>query len=127
MYKFYIYNYIVFSASLEDTDIFNLSERITNGDELMKLGVKVLGLPKCKIKSALCDHSDSINSAAYEVLSKWRVQHENPYEAYSTLMSSLEQHNMMHFVGANQEPLEETRANLSTSAESKTPDQISKI
>ena len=93
----------------------------------MKLGVKVLKLPDYKIKSALYNHSDSINSAAYEVLSKWRVQYENRYEAYNILMSSLEQHNMMHFVGATQEPSEETRANLSISVESKTFGQISQI
>ena len=85
----------------------------------MKLGVKVLKMPDFKIKSALYDNRDSINAAACEVLSEWRVQHRNRSQAYSILMSSLAQHNMMYLVGANQELVEETRTNLSISAESK--------
>ena len=83
-----------FSTELGDPDILHLSERITDRDELIKLGVDVLKLPDFKIKSALYDHRDSINSAAYAVLSEWRVQHQNRYQAYNTLMSSLAQHNM---------------------------------
>ena len=104
---------------LNDSDLLKLSERITNRDELMKLGVNDLKLPDCKIKSALYDHRDSINSAAYEVLSSWQLQHENRNDAHNILLSSLTQHNMMYLIGAIQEAGGEITANLPTSTKSK--------
>ena len=76
----------------------------------MKLGVDVLKLPDFKIKSALYDHRDSINSAAYEVLSSWRVQYENPQEARNILLSSLAQNNMDYLLTAG-EPADSVPAN----------------
>ena len=49
--------------SLEDVHVLELSKRITTGDELKHLGVKVLKLPEIKIKAALYDHSNSIQAA----------------------------------------------------------------
>ena len=84
----------------------------------MKLGVDVLKLPDFKIKSALYDHRDSINSAAHEVLSKWRVQQENPYKSYNTLMSSLAQHNMSYLLTLEEEPVDSSSAKIKMRAES---------
>ena len=85
----------------------------------MKLGVDVLKLPDCKIKSALYDHRDSINSAAHEVLSEWRVQQENPYKAYNLLMSSLAQHNMSYLLTPEEEPADSSPAKPKMTTESK--------
>ena len=108
-----------FSTELGDPDILHLSERITNRDELMKLGVDVLKMPHFKIKSALYDHRDSINSAAHKVLSEWRVQQENPYKAYNTLMSSLAQHNMSYLLTREEEPTDSSSAKIKMMTESK--------
>ena len=108
-----------FSTELGDPDILHLSERITNRDELMKLGVDVLKLADSKIKSALYDHRDSINSAAYEVLSSWRVQQENRYQAFSVLMSSLAQHNMSYLLTPEEEPVDSFPTNQKMTTESK--------
>ena len=103
--------------ALRDSDLLELSERVTNRDELMKLGVKVLKLPEHKIKSALYDHRDSINAAAYEVLSEWMKGQPSRQKAHTTLMSALGQHDMLHLVSASR--VAEMSASPSMSTESK--------
>ena len=107
-----------FSTELGDADIVHLSERITNRDELMKLGVDVLKLPDFKIKSAFYDHRDSINSAAHEVLSEWRVRQENRYKAYNILMTSLAQHNMSYLLTQEEELADNYSAKIKMTTES---------
>ena len=97
----YLYNSLcTVLIALRDSNLLELSERVTNRQELMKLGVKVLKQPD-KIKSALYDHRDSISAAAYEVLSEWRNGQPSRQKAHSTLISSLGQHGMLHLVGAS--------------------------
>ena len=104
--------------ALRDSDLLELSERVTNRQELMKLGVKVLKQPEHKIKSALYDHRDSINSAAHKVLSEWRVRQENRYKAYNILMSSLAQHNMSYLLTQEEELADNYSAKIKMTTES---------
>ena len=77
------------TGCLEDSHILDLSKRITSEEELLVLGVKGLGLPDFKIKSALYDNK-RIQPAAYEVLSAWRKQQESRHDGYQILISALE-------------------------------------
>ena len=95
--------YISYSTVLDDTDILSISERITNDEELLKLGVRVLKWPDFKIKTALFDHKDSITVAAYQVLSEWHLKFEQPHEAYDILLSGLQRENMMHLLNSDQD------------------------
>ena len=92
----------MFTGSLEDSHILNLSEKITSDEELMKLGVKGLELPDFKIKSALYDNKH-IQSAAYEVLSAWRKQYESSQEAFQNLIAALVKVEMKQLVAELQE------------------------
>ena len=56
------------SDSLQDEHLLELSKRITNDDELMNFGIKVLSLSKDTIKAAMFDHRDSIQAATRELL-----------------------------------------------------------
>ena len=79
------------AGSLEDSHILDLSKRITNGEELEELGIKALKLPEFIIKSALYNHSQSIQSAAHDVLSTWLKQQQGDrHTAYTTLRTALQ-------------------------------------
>ena len=77
------------AGTLEDSHILYLSKRITSEQKLMDLGVIVLNLPDFNIKSALCDHKDSIQSAAYDVLSTWLEKQYDRQTAFTTLHAAL--------------------------------------
>ena len=78
------------AGTLEDSYLLDLSQRITNGDELEELGIKTLKLPEFIIKSALYNHSRSIQSAAHNVLSTWLKQQQGDRQmAYTTLHTEL--------------------------------------
>ena len=78
-------NILFVSDSLQDEHVLDLSKRITNGEELMDFGIKCLGLPDFKIKTAMYDHSDSIQAATYELLSTWMKKQTDRQEAYKNL------------------------------------------
>ena len=59
---------------------WKLSKRIPNGEELMELGINGLGIPEFKIKTAMYDHSDSIQAATHELLSTWLKQQTDRQE-----------------------------------------------
>ena len=77
------------SDSLRDEHILELSRLIPSGEELLKFGITVLKLSDCKIKAAMYDHSDSIQEATHELLSKWLNRQTNRKEAYVNLYSAL--------------------------------------
>ena len=73
-----------------------LSKRITNDDELMELGIKVLNFPKDTIKQTRHDHRDSIQAATHELLSKWLKKQPTRQEAYMNLQAGLKRAQMHH-------------------------------
>ena len=82
------------SDSLQDVHILDLSKRITSAEELMDFGIKGLGLPDFKIKTAMYDHSDSIQAATYELLSMWLKKQTDRQEAYKNLRAGLKRAEM---------------------------------
>ena len=60
----------------------------------MDFGIKALQLPDFKIKSAMYDHKDSIQSATHELLSTWLKQQPNRQEAYVNLKAGLKRAQM---------------------------------
>ena len=62
---------------------------ITDGNELMEIRIKSLQLPDFKIKSAMYDHSDSIQAATHELLSTWLKRQTDRHEAYVNLLTGL--------------------------------------
>ena len=82
------------SDSLQDEHVLDLSKRITSAEELMDFGIKGLGLPDIKIKTAKYDHSDSIQAATYELLSTWLKKQTDRQEAYMNLLAGLKRAQM---------------------------------
>ena len=60
----------------------------------MDLGIKVLKFPEFKIKAVLYDHSNSIQTAAHDVISSWEQLQSNRREAYTTLHEGLKEAKM---------------------------------
>ena len=89
-------NIILFSDSLQDEHVLELSKKITNDDELMDFGIKVLNFPKETIKAAMFDHRDSIQAAARELLFIWLSQQPSRHEAYVNLQTGLIRTQMNH-------------------------------
>ena len=79
-----------FTAELEDFHVVELSTRITSAQELLNLGIKGLNLPRHSIQSALYNHKDSIQDAAYTVISDWVKQYQHASEAYFNILASLQ-------------------------------------
>ena len=71
----------LFSGSLTDKHVLELSKRITRESELMDLGIKVLELPDYVTKTALFNKKE-IQDATYDVLSTWLKEQKNRQEAY---------------------------------------------
>ena len=71
-----------------------LSKRITDGNELTEFGIKVLTFKEDTIKAAMYDHSDSIQAATRELLSKWLKQQPSRQEAYMNLLEGLKRAQM---------------------------------
>ena len=97
-YESNLYFHIAEIRELQDADIFEVSQRITNKQELLKLGVKALKLPAYVIQAAIYNAKEDIQSASYEVLSSWVKEQANREEAYTNLVASLEQCQMFHLV-----------------------------
>ena len=87
-------NIILFSDSLQNEHILELSKRITDGNELTEFGIKVLMFKEDTIKAAIYDHSDSIEAATHELLSKWLKQQPSRPEAYMNLLEGLKRAQM---------------------------------
>ena len=60
----------------------------------MDLGIKVLKFPEFKIKAVLYDHSNSIQTAAHDIISSRVEQQLNRQEAYTTLCTGLKEARM---------------------------------
>ena len=70
--------------------MLKMSKWVTEEDELMDLGIRVLKLPENEIRAIQYDsRNNSIQMAARKVLSKWRTQQPSKQEAYSTLYMGL--------------------------------------
>ena len=79
---------------MTDVPILELSKRIENSEQLMDLGIKGLKLPEFKIKAALYDHPNSIQTATHDILSVWLKQQPTRQEAYTTLYRGLKEAQM---------------------------------
>ena len=75
---------------LEDSHVHELSTRITNQQDLMNLGINGLKLPRHTIQSALYNHRDSIQGAAYAVILDWMKQQDTRTEAFANIIDCLQ-------------------------------------
>ena len=107
------------SGSLLDEHILELSKRIPNGLELVDLGIKVLKLPEYVINAALYDHNNSIQEAAYQLLSMWLRGQTNRQQSYTYLYSALKEGNMGELAGLVKQMVEGLADTSPVSAESK--------
>ena len=60
----------------------------------MEFGIKVLMFEEDTIKAAMYNHSDSIQAATHELLSKWLKQQPSRQEAYMNLLEGLKRAQM---------------------------------
>ena len=81
------------AVELTDELLLNLSKRITDEEELMDIGVKVLRLPEYEIQSALHDKKD-IQPAAQKVFKSWLKKQENREKAFTAIRRSLQENGM---------------------------------
>ena len=87
-------NIILFSDSLQDEHILDLSKRIPDRNGLLEFGIKVLSFPKYTINQALRDYQNSIQAASHELLSEWLDRHSSRQEAYMSLLEGLKRAQM---------------------------------
>ena len=73
---------------LEDSHILELSTRISSTQDLLNVGIYGLNLPRHTIQSAVYNHKDSIQEAAYTVLTTWANQQETKAEAYLNIITA---------------------------------------
>ena len=82
----------------------------------MQLGVKVLELPDFVVKSAVYN-CKRIQSAAHEVLSTWLKQQTNRHEAYTNLITSLQESEMNQLAAQLQTWAEGVKSNITSLSE----------
>ena len=70
--------------------MFKLSTRITDRQELLNLGIIGLQLPRHIIQSALYNDRNSIQDAAFTVISDWVKQQKTRSEAYANITGCLQ-------------------------------------
>ena len=107
------------SGSLLDEHILELSKRIPSGLELVDLGIKVLKLPEYFTNAALYNFNNSIQEAAYHLLSMWFRGQTNGQQAYTNLYSALKEGNMGQLAGLVKQMVEGLVDTSPVSAESK--------
>ena len=104
---------------MDDTHLWELAQRITTQQELLDLGLKVLGLPHHQVSSALTNNRD-VDLAAHHILQIWYRQYTSSIEAYTDLYTSLKRHGKIQLAAQLQElvspgatPSTSTKANQS--------------
>ena len=105
------------AGSLTDAHVLELSKRITSEEELMDLGIKVLGLPEFVIKTALFDNREKLQAATHELLSRWLKQQNNRLEAYMNLQVGLRKCRMNQLAMELKQWVEGTTADIALTAE----------
>ena len=96
--------------------MLELSKRITGEEELMNLGIKVLGLPDFLIKTALYNKKE-IQFATYDVLSNWLQQQNNRREAFIKIHAGLIRAEMNQLATELKQWVEGTEAEIARTAE----------
>ena len=82
-------NIYLISDSLEDKQLLEFSEKITNKNDLRKLGVKVLQISNRCVETACENNPRDIQSAVQDVLKQWLLTQDNREIAYSNLVKNL--------------------------------------
>ena len=85
-----------FTGYLTDEHILELSKRITDGGELMDLGIKVLKLLESKLRAELFNQRNWIQGATHAVLSTWLKPKNTRQEAFRNLCAALTNAEMNH-------------------------------
>ena len=77
------------SRRLEDTHLVSLSQKLGNLGHLRSLACRGLTLEYSEIEPAINNHSNDIQTAAYEILSTWSKDQQDRVEAHIKLNSAL--------------------------------------
>ena len=112
------------SAELEDSHILELSTRIISTQDLLNVGINGLNLPRHTIQSAVHNHKDSIQEAAYIVLTTWANQQETTAEAYINIIAGLKQCKMNQLATELRQWVEGAAFTEQISKESKLEDMV---
>ena len=78
-------------SKMDDAHLWELAQRIATQQELLDLGLKVLGLPQHQVTLALTNMRD-VDLAAYHILQTWCKQYTSSLEAYTVLYTSLKKY-----------------------------------
>ena len=76
---------------LEDKHLFSLSQNLGNTGNLRTLAYRGLALEHSQVESAINNHPNDIQAAAYEILSTWSKDQEDKAEAHIKLNSALQE------------------------------------
>ena len=81
---------LLFTGDTELTDyvLWNLAKEYSNRHDLRTLALK-LGLKESQVATSLTNNND-INSAAYDLLRRWRASQDNDRIAYTNICKTLE-------------------------------------
>ncbi len=79
-------------SGLTDILMLEVSKYIPDYNELLDLGVRVLGMPNHQVKLAQAEFENS-NVAGYELLQTWAKQQGSPQEAFRLLITRLKETN----------------------------------
>ena len=87
---------------MDDSHLWELAQRIMTRQELLDLGLKVLGLPHHQVNSALTNNRD-VDLAAHHILQIWCKEYTSSLEAYTDLYTSLKHHGKSQLAAQLQE------------------------
>ena len=100
---------------LEDKHIFSLSQNLGNAGNLRTLTYRGLTLEHAQVESAINNHPNDIQAAAYEVLSTWSKDQQDRAEAYIKLNSALQEYDLGFFANALEDSDGKTKRSTSPS------------
>ena len=77
------------TQTLSDVHILQLSQRLTNVDEVRTLAYRGLKLESHEIEAPINNKPNDIQSAAHEILRTWLKRQTDGEEAYNNMVSAL--------------------------------------
>ena len=79
---------------MSEEDVRMFSKKITNKDQCIDFGINVLKAKYLDMRSALYNHKNKADDAAFDILLRWCHQQSSASEAYAHLYTALKKSEM---------------------------------
>ena len=88
---------VAFYGELSDANLWNLSEKLTQKENLRKLAILGLRIEASTMQKHLANNPNDISAAAFSLLTEWRNTQDNKRIAFTNLCDALERSEMRVF------------------------------